>query len=151
MKMRKINLALIIAFTATIFMAIPAIAENIHVKGKTARVRSGPGTNYNILWESIRYTPFEYLAKYGKWYAVRDFEGDVGWVHEQVIGKGKGAMVTTKRANIRKGPGAKKELVFEVTRGYVFKVLDQKKGWYKVQDADGLKGWVHEKLVWVSK
>ncbi len=149
--MKKFNLALVLFVIATAFMAFPALAADIHVKGKVARVRSGPGTNYSILWESMRYTPFEYLAKFHEWYAVRDFEGDVGWVHEQVIGKGKGAIVTTKRANIRKGPGPRNEKVFTVTRGYVFKIVDKKGEWYKVQDVDGLKGWVHEKLVWVSR
>lgn len=129
----------------------PAAAEDIYVEAAAARMRSGPGTNYSILWEAPRNTPFEYLAKYKDWYAVRDFEGDVAWVQESVIGKGKAAVVTNKKANIRSAPSQESAIVFWVEKGYLFRVLDQKGEWYKVRDKDNSEGWVNAPLVWVSR
>jgi len=140
------------ALTFTAFLAIPAQgAEKIYVKGEKARLRAGPGVNYQVLWESPKLTPLEYLAKYGQWYAVRDHEGDVAWVHEEVIGSGMTAIVVKKKANIRKGPGTNNPIAFSVEKGYLFKVIGQEKGWYQVQDQEGDKGWVIGQLIWVSK
>jgi len=138
-------LLLLVAFSGAAF------AETIFVKEKKARFRAGPGTNYDILWEAPQYSPLEFLGKYKAWYVVRDHEGDVGWVHQQVIGKGRAAIVINEKANVRKGPGAKNELIFTVFKGWLFKVLDKKGDWYKVVGADGDQGWVIKNLLWVSK
>ena len=144
----------VVVMMALLSLAAPVSAgwaESIYVEGKSARIRSGPGTNYQILWEAPRYTPLEYLAKYKQWYAVRDYEGDVGWVHQQVIGKGKAAIVTNKKANVRKGPGPSYPIVFTVEKLYRFKVMEEKGDWYKVKDAEGDEGWIFKTLVWVSR
>jgi len=140
-----------LALAALTIWASAAFAEDIYIEGATGRIRSGPGTEYDILWEAARYTPLEYLAKYKDWYAVRDYEGDVGWVHQQVIGKGRAAIVTSKKANIRKGPATSYPIAYSVEQRYLFKVLDEKKGWFKVVDSEGDEGWVYSPLVWVSK
>lgn len=132
-------------------LAGPSFAETIYVEADSARFRAGPGTNYTVLWEAPRYTPLEYLAKYRDWYVIRDYAGDVGWVHQQVIQEGEAAIVTNKKANIRKGPGTKNPIVFWVEEGYRFKVLKKKGSWYHVVDLDGSKGWVLDKLVWTSR
>ncbi|MGK7346010.1 MAG: SH3 domain-containing protein [Candidatus Nitrospinota bacterium M3_3B_026] len=146
--------AMLTVFTAALLWAVfaaPALAENIYVESETARLRAGPGTDYPILWKAPRYYPLEYLCKYQAWYVARDHEGDVGWVHEQVIGKGRAAIVINEKANIRKGPGTNNPIVFVVEKGYLFKVLDEKGAWYKVLDTEGDEGWVYGSLVWVSR
>lgn len=142
-----------ITATAVFISLLPVVAwaELIYVEGEWGRIRSGPGTEYQILWEAPRYTPLEYLAKYQDWYAVRDHEGDVGWVHEQVVGKGQAAIVTNPTANVRKGPSTDNPIVFKVEQNYLFKVLETKGPWYKVQDTEGDTGWIYNSLVWVSK
>ena len=140
-----------VSIALVLVLAGSAFAEKIYVKGKTARMRAGPGTQYQTLWEAPRLTPLEYLARYKAWYAVRDRSGDVAWVHKQVIGKGMSAIVVTKKANIRKTPGTAGPIAFVVETGYLFKVLKKKGTWYKVKDDDGDGGWVLDKLLWVSR
>lgn len=142
---------IILSALVVLFSHVQALAETIYIEGKVGRLRQGPGTGYQVLWEAKRFTPLEYLAKYKDWYVVRDHEGDVGWLHKQVVGKGKAAIVIKSKANIRKGPAVKHPKVFEVEKGYLFKVLEEKSGWYKVVDIDGDKGWVSGSLLWVSK
>ncbi len=141
----------VIVFFLAIAWSAPAIAEEIYVEGSKARMRSGPATKYEVLWEAPKYTPLEYLAKYKDWYVVRDREGDVAWVSNQVIGKGKAAIVTNTKANIRKGPGTNNPIAFSVEEGYVFRVLKKKGDWYNVKDVEGDEGWVIKDLVWVSR
>ncbi|VAX14989.1 hypothetical protein MNBD_NITROSPINAE01-1624 [hydrothermal vent metagenome] len=140
-----------ILLVVIVLAPVLALSEPIYVEGGKAKVRSGPGTSYQVLWEAPKYTPFEYLARFKEWYAIRDKDGDVGWVHKQVIGKGRSAVVVTKKANIRKGPGTKNPIVFSVEKNYLFRVLDKKGAWYKLVDKDGDTGWALDKLLWVSK
>jgi len=55
--------------------------------------------------------------------------------------------VTVPEANLRSGPGAKYEKTWEVFKYMPFKRLSKKTNWYKVQDVDGDKHWIYEKLV----
>ncbi|MBI4665489.1 MAG: SH3 domain-containing protein [Nitrospinae bacterium] len=140
------------AFSAITFaMAGAAYAETVYIEGKSGKFRSGPGTNYKVLWEAPRYTPVEFLAKFQNWYALRDKDGDVGWVHDQVVAKGKAAVVVAKKADVRKGPGKNNPVVFTVERRYLFKALEEKKDWIKVVDADGDGGWIAKEAVWLSR
>ena len=142
-----IALAAVFSFISISF----AFADPLHIKLKNARFRAGPGTSYKVLWEAPMFTPLEYLAKYKDWYAVRDREGDVAWVSQQAIGQGEAAIVINKKANIRKGPGTRHQMVFTVDEGYLFKVIEKKGNWYKVKDVEGDEGWVLNKLIWVSR
>ncbi|MBI5815202.1 MAG: SH3 domain-containing protein [Nitrospinae bacterium] len=128
-----------------------ASSETVYIEGKAAKFRSGPGTNYKVLWEAPVFTPLEFLAKFKDWYAVRDKDGDVGWVHNQVIAKGKAAVVTDKKADVRKGPGKDKPMAFAVEKGYLFRVVDEKKEWAKVKDAEGDEGWILKESLWMSR
>ena len=136
---------------ALILGANCAWAESIYVNLDKAKLRSGPGTSYKVLWEARKYTPLEYLAKYKDWYVARDYQGDVGWIQEQSIGKGSAAIVIKKKANIRKGPGENQPMLFTVEERYLFKVVEDKKEWVKVQGADGDGGWVLKELLWMSR
>lgn len=137
------------------FMAMASSAfgneQYFYVEGKTAKFRAGPSTNYKELWEAPYLTPLEFLAKYKNWFVIRDKDGDVGWVEEKFVGKGRTAIVTAKKVNVLKNPDDKAPVAFSVEQRYVFKVLDQKKTWLKVKDADGEEGWISEKAVWTSR
>lgn len=125
-----------------------AWAEPIMVNNKDARIRNGPGTSYTILWKPRLYTPLEVLASYGHWYAVRDVEGDVGWIHDSVSLKKPSAIVTNEYVNVRKSPNTKSRVLFEAPRNYTFKIIGKKGEWYKIEDHEGDKGWVSGKYVW---
>ena len=44
----------------------------------------------------------------GEWYAVKDVDGDVNWMHKDLLtGKYKCAVVKTEEVNIRTGPGTR--------------------------------------------
>ena len=148
-----VNLRLTLLSIASLLLLTSqiALAENIYIKGEKARFRSGPSTNYAIIWEAQKYYPLEFLATYKDWYVVRDSEGDVGWVHSQVVRKGIAAIVTSKKANVRQSSNIKSNIKFKVYEGYPFLVKKRKGDWIRVVDAEGENGWIHNDLVWMSK
>lgn len=123
-------------------------AKMIMVDKEKANIRSGPGTQYEILWSAVKYTPFEVLCKYKKWYIVRDFEGDIGWVYETLVREEKAVIIIKKNAEIRSKPGSSFDVLWRVEKGYPFKVIEQKDRWLKVVDSEGDSGWVYKDSVW---
>lgn len=130
-----------------------AHAEMMSISGNDINMRSGPGTNYQVLWTLGQGFPMEVLKRSGDWYRVRDFEGAIGWVHRSVVGKTPHMIVKTnknskKQINLRSGPGTNSRVVAKAHYGVVLKTLEQKKGWVKVQHEQGVTGWVSRNLVW---
>ena len=113
-----------------------------------ANIRSGPGTNYTVLWEVEKYHPLVVIEKKGKWYKFRDFEGDQGWIYRPLVTRMKTVITIKDKCNVREGAGTKYKKLFTAEKGIPFKVLERKGKWIHIQHADGDKGWIHNSLVW---
>jgi len=134
---------------ASISLAGTVRAERMSVTAAKANIRSGPGTEkYTVLWEVERYYPVEVLRRQDGWVFFRDFEGDEGWIHEQLLGKEKTVITRTDMVNMRSGPGTQNAIVFKAEKGVPFRVLEQKGDWIHIESSDGDKGWIHKNLVW---
>jgi len=122
--------------------------ERLTVSASIANVRSGPGTNYDTLWQVNKYYPIKVIKKVASWFQFVDFEGDKGWIYSSLVRKIPSVITTKEDCNIRSGPGTKYSIVFKSERGVAFKVLKRKGSWIQVQHADGDKGWIYKSLVW---
>jgi SH3-like domain-containing protein len=140
----------ILVFTLLVFVlgVGTASAERLSVAFDKANVRSGPGTNHEIMWSAGKYYPVDIIKKSGSWYQIRDFEGDIGWIYQSLLKKIPAVIVKGTIVNIRKGPGTGFAVLFQAEKGVSFKLLDRKENWLKVEHADGEVGWIHVSLVW---
>lgn len=126
-----------------------AQAERLSVTAAKANIRSGPGTEgFAVLWEVERYHPVEVLRKQDGWVFFRDFEGDEGWIHGELLGKEETVITRTDMVNIRSGPGTQNPIVFQAERGVPFRVRQREGDWINIESSDGDKGWIHKNLVW---
>ena len=125
-----------------------ALAQRYAVSAAIANIRSGPGTEYDILWQVERYYPIMVLETKGKWLRFKDFESDQGWIHANLIRKIAAVITKNETCNLRAGPGTKYKIVDTAERGVPFKVLNASGSWLHVQHADGDKSWIHKSLVW---
>ncbi|MEE8398969.1 MAG: SH3 domain-containing protein [Desulfobacterales bacterium] len=123
-------------------------AERLTVSVPNANIRSGPGTQYEILWQVEKYHPLMITKKTGAWYLFQDFEGDTGWVHKSLVAKIPSAITAKSKANVRSGPGMSFKISFTVGKGIPFRILKQKDNWLQVEHADGDRGWIHKGLIW---
>lgn len=140
---------IIIITVFSVLMLCPvARAERLAVAQPVANIRSGPGTNYHILWKIGRYHPLFIIKKSDAWYYFRDFEGDEGWVHKSLLGNTSTVITQKDTCNVRTKPGTKYPIAFTVEKGIPFKVIRRKGVWIHVQHDDGDKGWIHRSLVW---
>lgn len=134
---------------AVCFWAATAFAgERMAVKDDSANIRSGPGTQYEQLWQVEKYHPVIIIEQKGDWCFFQDFEGDKGWIHRSLLDKTETVIVKANQCNVRTGPGTKNNIAFTVDKGIPFKVLQKKGQWYQIQHADGDRGWIINTLVW---
>ncbi|MBU0988059.1 MAG: SH3 domain-containing protein [Proteobacteria bacterium] len=137
-------------FTAILAMVLsgPASAKRLAVVADVANIRSGPGSNYDILWKIGQYHPLAVLKASGNWFHFRDFEGDEGWIHKSLVGTISTVITVADNCNIRSGPGTGFEIRFSVEKGIPFKVIEHRGEWIHIRHADGDQGWIHKSLVW---
>ena len=123
-------------------------AQRLTVSASDANIRSGPGTNYDIIWKVNKYYPIKVIKKEGAWIRFVDFEGDEGWIYSSLVRKIPSVITIKEDCNIRSGPGTNYGIVFKAEKGVAFKILNRKGSWIHVQHADGDKGWIYKSLVW---
>ncbi len=145
---RMKRVLVLIAILPALFSSMSLAAERSAVTGKVANIRYGPGTRYEIFFQAEMYYPIEILEKSGNWFKVKDFEGDVGWIHKSLVGKVPSVITTEPVCNIRSGPGMNYKIRFITERGVPFQVLERKGNWIHVRHSEGYEGWIHKSLVW---
>jgi SH3-like domain-containing protein len=55
------------------------------VKVQRANIRTGPGTQYDLVFDAERGTPFKVLETKGSWKKIRHADGDEGWIFSSLI------------------------------------------------------------------
>jgi SH3-like domain-containing protein len=149
--MRKLSLVFLTAMF-TLFTAHHSQA--LCVKAEKANLRTGPGTGYDVVWEVYRFMPLVKVgvSVSGKWYAVKDVDGDVTWISANLVTAGYHcAVVRSETVNVRTGPGTRypKSPVSPAKQYYSFKVEKRKGNWIKVKDEWGGRGWIRRDFLFV--
>lgn len=155
--MKQLNSEVIIkmAKTMLVIMAVSLMLtglvyaqERLCVTAGIANVRSGPGTQFDVLWQVEKYHPFTIVQKKDDWYEIKDFENDMAWLHQSLLDKVDGVITIKEKCNIRSRPDTNSQVLFTVEKGVPFKVVERQENWIKVEHADGDAGWIYKTLVW---
>jgi len=139
---------------ALIFIGRAAMAEMVSIAGEDINMRSGPGIQHEVLWKIGSGFPVDIVKSEGEWVQVKDFEGSIGWVNKKTTQKAPHMIVkankgTTKQIDVRSEPNATKgKVVARANYGVVFKTLEKKGGWVKVEHGQGVTGWVESGQLW---
>lgn len=145
---RPFFLTLIVSLCLTLTATV-AQATMVSVDADMINLRSGPGTNYKILWELGRGYPLKVIGSKGNWYRVIDFEDDKGWVYKKLVSRTPHLVVKKKAINIRSGPSTRYKIVRQAKRGVVFRTLERKPGWVKIRhEEEKVEGWIKRDLLW---
>ncbi len=152
MKNKK-TVFLIAILLFVLLLPVASIARMVSIERDNVNMRSGPGTNYRVLWKLSTGFPLRVLKTRGNWYRVQDFEGSIGWVSKTIVNR-KAHMVVKvhknrkKRINVRSGPGTNHRIVAKAYYGVVFRTIKQEKGWVQIRHDKGVTGWVKRSLLW---
>jgi len=133
----------------------PINSDAVCVNVSTANLRNGPGKGYDVTWKVYRYMPLQKVgvSLSNDWYAVKDVDGEVAWIHESLVSsRSRCAVVKTDTAKIRTGPGLSYSPKFAepAVKYESFKVVKLKDNWVKLEDAGKNVGWIYRNLLWMK-
>ena len=120
----------------------------LSVTADKTNVRSGPGTQHPVLFYVMKGYPLRALRKQGRYIQVEDYEGDKGWVHQNLLSTKRWVIVKLDQINLREGPATTYPLRFQAPKGAPFEVLAEKDGWLHVRYVDGDEAWCSANIVW---
>jgi SH3-like domain-containing protein len=141
-----------VLFLISQFLLVAAIqSKGLCVTEDFANLRKGPGTQFDKTIVVNKFTPLSAVSKQGRWFEVKDFEGKLHWVRDDVVKTGKRcAIVKEEFAYLRQGPGkdfAKRP--FAAPMYLAFEVLGDRGPWLRVKDPEGDIAWIAKHLVWI--
>lgn len=148
-----IRIPLLLFLTLFLCMAYPAYSKMLSVKAEKVQVMSEPEKNSRAKWEYAKGFPLDTKSSQGKWVKVVDFEKDSGWVLKNLLSDEPTVIVkanknTDGKINIHTEPDKDSKIIGQAFYGVVFKKIEDKKGWVKVQHDSGLTGWVKSSFLW---
>ena len=122
------------------------------VRASEANMRTGPGTRYPIDWVLVRRgQPVEIVAEFETWRQVRDWQGDVGWIHRSML-RGTRTVIFTDNAHmLRRRAAADADPVAEIGHGVIAELLQCEAGWCRVETRGPgrhYKGWARVEAIW---
>ena len=121
--------------------------EYLSVVNDGVNLRSGPGLNYEIIYQLPLTYPLKVVSKKGQWIKVEDCEGDMGWIFDTLVEPSRYVIVKAEECNVRSGPGTDNSKVGTVARDVLLKQVETQGDWIKVSHPQ-LEGWIHKNLVW---
>lgn len=150
--MKKI-IYILLFFVISVLWATPAYT--LCVKINKANLRTGPGTSYEKAWEVYKYMPFLKVGASisGDWFAVKDVDGDINWIHKKLITTSfQCAVVKKASVNVRKGPGTNYSIssLSPAAQYSSFRILKKKGAWVRVKDEWDHIGWIHTDYLWIQ-
>ncbi len=123
-------------------------AKMVSIVKEGVNIRSGPSTSAQVKWQVGKGFPLQVIESKGKWYKVKDFENDVGWVYAPLTIRKDYLIVKRPEINIRSKPDVNSSIVFKAKYGVVFHSTTEVGDWVKVRHDSGVTGWVARRLLW---
>lgn len=113
-------------------------------------LRTGPGFQYPVDWVYHRAElPIEIVAEYRNWRKVRDWQGDEGWVHKNMLSGRRGIIVTGSVRSLRAEPDAASGEIARAEPGVVGKLIGcPQNGMFCRVRLDGYEGWLSRDGFW---
>jgi SH3-like domain-containing protein len=59
--------------------------DTVITRKDTVNVRSGPGTEYDVLFQAAKRVPFKVLERKENWLHIQHADGETGWIYEELV------------------------------------------------------------------
>jgi len=113
-----------------------------------ANMRTGPGERYPITWVyQRRGLPLKVVKEYGIWREVMDPDGAKGWLHRNMIGGQRTAMVRNGVQALRARPDDAARILWRVEPGAIGTLSDCRSNWCRVS-IGSRSGYIRYEALW---
>ena len=142
-----------LVFGAFIFFSVASYAtEYASLKHEEVNLRTGPGERFPILWVyQEKNFPVEVLDSFELWRQIREKDGTVGWVHQNMLKKVRYVIVEAE-GNLLKKNDSESAPIAVVQPGVIARLEECPRGDYcKITVSDETntkKGWFPRSALW---
>lgn len=120
------------------------------IKANKANIRTGPGKNYQTKFTyNMRYLPVKVVSKYDNWNEIEDYEGERGWINQNLLSLKRTIMVRTAKSfiNMYSAATTKSRILLKLEDKVVAKFIGCKDSWCKIEIRNK-SGWVQKSDIW---
>jgi SH3-like domain-containing protein len=118
------------------------------LRAEKVYLRAGPGPDFPIQWVFVRRNlPVEILANFDIYRKIRDSEGTVGWVNQQMLTGRRSVLVAGEIRDLHGEANPTSDVVARLEPGVIASVSRCDPTWCEVK-AGGYKGWLKRDEVW---
>ena len=160
---RVIALLLVAVTLTAVFTAAASAETRLRVTASWLRLRTGPGTDYEIINKYRTGSIVTVLNNKTSrnWYYVRTSKGETGWMYKGYLsGTGtidtvpaskyaSGSAVASRNVNLRTGPSKKYDVITLLPAGQKMTIVGKTGSWYQVT-VGKQTGYVMQKLIKVK-
>jgi SH3-like domain-containing protein len=141
--------------TETAFVSVDGDALK-RLQADKLNARRGPGVEHPTLFRYDARVPLYVLNRDAEsgWLYVMDYDGDKSWVSSNLVSLEPYIITQLDDGNsdfretrFRQGQGTDHPVAFTSERGVVYRVLEEKDGWLRVEHEDKSIGWVSARIV----
>ena len=116
----------------------------VALRASKVNLRTGPGLRYPIDWVYVRSgLPVEIIDEFETWRRIRDWEGSIGWVHQNMLTGDRGALVVGKQRLLRREPADRAIGLALLEPGVIGRLTRCASGWCEL-NVKGIEGWLRE-------
>lgn len=120
----------------------------VSLRPAEVNLRTGPGANYPIDWVyRRRHMPVEVIAEFDNWRKIRDWQGTVGWVHQNLLDGRRYALIVDAERTLQSRPAADSPPVAIVKPGVIALLLACEPDWCRLE-AGSHRGWLPRDAFW---
>lgn len=113
-----------------------------------ANLRTGPGERYPVTWLYKRKgLPLKVVKEYGIWRQVEDPDGDIGWMHRNMLVSQRTGVVVNGIQGLRARPDDAARISWRVEPGVVGTLADCNHGWCRFS-VGNRSGFIRYEAVW---
>jgi len=112
----------------------------VTIKAKASNVRVGPGYQYDVAWQyQVGNVPVEIIQEFDVWRKIRDVDGSIGWVHQNMLSGTRAGYVTKDagdKVGLHTAASDDSGIVAWMGPGFPVKINSCEKGWCAVVATD---------------
>jgi SH3-like domain-containing protein len=121
----------------------------VSLRSNEVNLRTGPGTQYPVNWIYRRQMmPIEVIAEYRNWRKIRDWQGDEGWVHKNMLSSRRSIIVIGPPRDLLGEPAPSSPVTVRAEAGVIGHLLACPKGPYCRVRIASHEGWLDRMAFW---
>jgi len=154
---RRRRLALVLVLGAALLLGESGVTAGdsglpiprfVTLRSDKINVRAGPGAQYPVEWVFERKgMPVEVIAEHDNYRKVRDIEGTVGWVHQNLLSSRRGIIVSGAIRALRREPSDGSPALARLEPDVIGLLLECHAAWCRVE-VNGYRGWLKRTEFW---